>query len=293
MRAPDIPVFLDRLTDAADYAVIGPVDGRRQVLDTRAAPFAAICHLERDFGDGRLSGCTGFLASPRLVVTAGHCVFSPIRRVVGAPFAPVSIQVIPGRSSPEGAPPFGAVNGRRWYAHRQFRRSAARPFDIGLIVLERDAEGPAPLRLTAPSDEELRRVRQTRLLHVSGYPSDKPRGTQWTHEERLDRKNARELFYSIDTCPGHSGAPVWVERAGDGARTVIGIHTAGPRPHERGVWGCRPGAPMAPQGMLNRGVRLTPEVLVAIQMFVSGASSPLFVQTGAAGVQGGQKDARS
>jgi glutamyl endopeptidase len=120
-------------------------------------------------------------------------------------------------------------------------------------------------------------VRQRRLLHVSGYPADKPRGTQWEHEERLDLSTVRELFYSIDTCPGHSGAPVWIERWPAGTpRSVVAIHTAGPRPHRRGAWGCRAGVPMAPHGHLNRGVRVTPELLDAVHGIRRGARPLLF-----------------
>ena len=70
-------LVLDRLADRADYAIIGPTDGRTRVLQTSRPPYAAVCQIERDFGDGRLSGCSGFLVSPNVVVTAAHCVFSP------------------------------------------------------------------------------------------------------------------------------------------------------------------------------------------------------------------------
>jgi len=278
VSAPDVPVFLDRLTDAADYAVIGPVDGRRKVLNTRQPPFAAVCHLERDFGDGRWVGCTGFLISPRMILTAGHCVYSPIRRITGRPATPQRIRVTAGRAGARR--PFGAITGERWWAHRRYVRSASRPFDIGLIRLSQPVAGPEPLRLHAPTCAELGRIRQSRLLHISGYPGDKRRGTQWTHEERLDRFTGRDLFYSVDTCPGHSGAPVWVERWPGGRRIVVGVHTAGPRPHANGPWGCRAGAPMAPQGHVNRGVRMTPDLLAAVQLLSAEAQSPVFVQVG-------------
>jgi V8-like Glu-specific endopeptidase len=81
-------LVLDRLADRADYAIIGPTDGRTRVLQTSRPPYAAVCQIERDFGDGRLSGCSGFLVSPSVVVTAGHCVFSRPRHLMlgrGAP----------------------------------------------------------------------------------------------------------------------------------------------------------------------------------------------------------------
>jgi glutamyl endopeptidase len=32
-------------------------------------------------------------------------------------------------------------------------------------------------------------------------------------------------------------------------------------PHERGAWGCRPGVPVAPAGAVNRGIRMTRELI--------------------------------
>ena len=277
MRPPDVPVFLDRLADAADYAVIGPVDGRRQVLQTRRAPFNAVCRLERDFGNGRISGCTGFLIGPRLVLTAGHCLYSPARRALGGQPTPRMIHALPGQA--DGIErPFGRHPAKRWFVHRRYMRAAARPFDVGLIELAGEVGNVPPFRLHVPSDAELRRLRQTRLVHISGYPGDKPRGTQWQHEERLDRVTRRDLFYSVDTCPGHSGAPVWVERWPDSRRSVVGIHTAGPRPHAEGPWGCRAGVPMAPTGHVNRGVRLTPDLAAAVRSHMAGRPSTLFVK---------------
>jgi V8-like Glu-specific endopeptidase len=276
MRPVDTPLFLDRLAEQADYAVIGPVDGRRRVVDTRRAPYQAVCHLDRSFAAGRSSGCTGFLVAPRLVLTAGHCVYSPLRRVLGARPSPRSIRVAPGRADATEAP-YGTMPAVRWWAHTQYLRTGARPFDVGLIELGDAPQGVAPLGLHAPGDDELSALRQTRLLHVSGYPADKPRGTQWQHEERLDRTTPRDLFYSIDTCPGHSGAPVWVERWPGRSHSVVGVHTAGPRPHARGAWGCRPGVPMAPRGNLNRGVRLTNGLRDAVLQIGDGGTSPLFV----------------
>ena len=42
---------LDRLADRADYAVIGPMDGRTRVANATTHPYAAICYLEPDFRD--------------------------------------------------------------------------------------------------------------------------------------------------------------------------------------------------------------------------------------------------
>ncbi|WP_095198041.1 trypsin-like serine peptidase [Mesorhizobium carmichaelinearum] len=258
------PFELDRLADEADYAVVGPTDGRARVAHTNRFPYSAVCHIERDFGDGRLTGCTAFLISPTRLLTAAHCITSPIRKRLGLPNLAVRIRVTPGRASRE-ARPFGWQWAKRWHVNPPYRRRPSALHDVGLIELERPFS-PAPgfFQLWSPNRQDLERLRSSRLLHISGYPADKPDGTQWEHAERLDRITERQLFYSVDTCPGHSGAPVWIHRQQAGPPVVIAVHTAGPRPHSGGAWGCRPGVPLAPAGLFNRGVRLTPDLLRSI-----------------------------
>ena len=272
------PVFLDRLADRMDYAIVGPTDGRTRVLNTAQLPYAAVCHVQRDFGDGRLSGCSGFLIAPRIVLTAGHCVFSRPRRLAGMRATPVRVRITPGRDGGR-PPPFGQQWAIRWYALRRFVDNADVMADVGVIVL------PAPFRRLprvfatgSPTDRRLANIRSARLLHIAGYPADKPTGTMWEHAERLDRHTARALFYSVDTCPGHSGSPVWIRSGRSGRAEVIAVHVAGPTPHDRGAWGCRPGVPVAPAGAVNRGIRLTPQILTAARQAGRGRTSGLLVQ---------------
>lgn len=231
------------------------------MADTRRPPHSAVAHIERDFGDGRLTGCTASFVSPVTLLTAAHCIASPIRRALKLPHAAVRIRVTPGRDR-RAATPFGQQWARSWRTHPAYARRPATEVDVGLIELARPfARDPGHFALTAPTQEAFRLIRARRLVHISGYPGDKPPGTQWEHAERLDRVTSRQLFYSVDTCPGHSGAPVWI-RPGPGRRpAVIAVHTAGPRPHSGGAWGCRVGVPTAPAGQFNRGVRITEELL--------------------------------
>jgi V8-like Glu-specific endopeptidase len=255
--APAAPYRLDRITDEADYAIVGPRDDRSRVLRTRTFPYSAICHIERDFGDGRLSGCSAFLIGPTTLLTAAHCIASPLRLKLGVPGLAKRIRVRPGRDSKDGAP-YGSQWAKSWRVHPDYLRTPRPLNDIGVIELARPFAGdPGYFPLISPSDAALEQIRRTRLLHIAGYPGDKPIGTQWEHAERLDKIGPDRLEYSVDTCPGHSGSPVWIIPDPGMTPVVIAVHTAGPKPSSEGPWGCRPGAPLAPAGLFNSGRRLS------------------------------------
>jgi glutamyl endopeptidase len=256
-RSRPAPYGLDRITDEADYAIVGPRDDRTRVTHTRSFPYSAVCHIERDFGDGRLSGCSAFLIGPTTLLTAGHCIASALRLRLGVPGVAKRIRVTPGRDGKAGRP-FGSQWAKSWRVHPDYLRSPTPVNDIGVIELARPFAGdPGHFGVISPDDVALEQIRRTRLLHISGYPGDKPSGTQWRHAERLDKIGPDRLQYSVDTCPGHSGSPVWIIPERGGRPVVIAVHTAGPKPSPEGPWGCRPGAPLAPAGLFNSGRRLS------------------------------------
>ncbi|GBC60411.1 serine protease [Desulfonema ishimotonii] len=254
---------LNRLTDQADYALVGPRDNRIHEIRTDRFPFNTVCHIGRDFGNRRWSGCTGVLIRPRVVLTAGHCVYN-LRR--GR--APLRIRVVPGRADRDTMP-CGFILSGHYYAPRRYirlphpRHPDRRYFDYGIIILPRPFPGIRKfMDIRALSDSELR---DSDLISVAGYPGDRPRGTMWRHTENLRRITSRRLFYTVDTCPGHSGSPVWCRAPGSGKRTIIGIHTSGIVDPLGRSYGCKKGTVLAPPGLLNSGVRINREVLANIR----------------------------
>ena len=64
------------------------------------------------------------------------------------------------------------------------------------------------------------------VLHdISGYPGDKPDGTQWYAARRIASVAARKVYYDIDTFGGQSGSAVY--RIVDGKRYAFAIHAYG------------------------------------------------------------------
>jgi V8-like Glu-specific endopeptidase len=280
---------LDFETDGEDEfdqeaEIIGP-DNRKLVKNTTDAPFRYICDLDYLVpGVGYRSIGTGTLIGPRTVLTAGHCIdgvearfmrvrpgrngtSSPLPSATAAKFIP-----FPGYapSSPTDlgiihlAQPIGQRVGY-WTRAYTKRKSDA----IGTSFLAGGLPMPAG---------QLK-------VNLSGYPADMPAGAKYgcrdaaqpeyrCHHSLLSnkkrspvcgtyqyraydltvRRSGRILHYLDDTCPGHSGCPVWVRRdPTKGGRVLIGVHTSSDDP--------------ATRGKANRGVLFDKTVLAWIAKY--------------------------
>ena len=196
--------------------VMGP-DDRVQIDNTQDFPWRCICALNITAGDGTRWIGTGWFASPRTVITAGHCVYMHSH---GGWVT--SIEVIPGCN--DGQHPYDLTVSASFRSVKGWTEKQLRNYDYGAIILP--AEGAlgtivGSFGIINLSDPELTELK----VNLSGYPSDKTRGTQWFHASALDSITDRTLVYSIDTAGGQSGSPVW--RLKNGERHVVGIHTNG------------------------------------------------------------------
>lgn len=254
--------------DETDYAVIGPYDGREQTYDTRQFPYNSVCHLLRDFGNGRWLGASGVLIAPNVVLTAAHCLYKHrLRR------GPMRLLAAPGRGDRDKLP-FGKIAATRFYVPLDYIKAQSlkrRRYDYGVVILRPPL---SPIKRFMPfkalDGNQWRVQNQKSPITICGYPSDKPIGTQWHHQERLRKLTPTRLFYTVDTCPGHSGSPIWTNISG--RPTLAGIHTTGVLDEKGRSYGCKKGTVLAPPGMLNSGVRFTPEVVANILHAIQGRS---------------------
>jgi V8-like Glu-specific endopeptidase len=204
--------------DTSILEVVIGEDDRRQVSVTEKYPWRCICSLLIKAADGSNWIGTGWLVGPRILLTAGHCVY-----IHGRGGWAEQIEVIPGRRGPER--PFGSCTATSFWSVRGWADLRRREYDYAAILLpaeRRYGEELGWYGFAVRSDDAL----DGTMVNISGYPGDQPAGTQWFHAKELTDVEDRVLTYTIDTAGGQSGAPVWIKYA-DGGRYGVGIHTNG------------------------------------------------------------------
>lgn len=204
---------------AALESVLGQ-DDRTQVHATGSYPWRVHASLLITARDGSQWIGTGWFISPRTLITAGHCVFIKGSPVPNRDGWVTSIQVMPGRNG--ATLPYGSVTSTSFRSVHGWMANGDHNYDYGAILL------PTPLGATTGwfgygvySDAQL----QGSTVNVSGYPGDKPAGTQWYHANRVTAVNGTKVYYTVDTMGGQSGSAVYQLR--DGARFAVAVHAYG------------------------------------------------------------------
>lgn len=236
------------------------ITARRRRPSTLMFPFNTVCLLERHhLKNVRVSRVTGTLIAPQVVLTAKHCLTHMTAPSAAAGQRLSDIVVVPGAD-------LSAAHDRR-PARPESIAAAAGSFrvhptlDFGVIILPKPFRQPTQFMHLQPQWTPTSHTRLT----IAGYPCDKPHGTMWGHSEKIEIADVSptHLQYSIDTCPGHSGSPIWC-LGPHATRHLVGVHTNGPArcKNDPQTGKCRPtGAPVVPVPGKNRGVRITCEVV--------------------------------
>lgn len=224
LRLPDTSKLRDIAEASFGVAVqaesiIGS-DDRRQISPTTSYPWRANAQLLITAADNSSWIGTGWFVSPRTLITAGHCVFIKGSGVPGRDGWVRRIQVIPGRNG--AAAPYGSATSSSFRSVTGWTVSGNQEFDYGAIIL------PTPLGNTTGwygygnyPDAQL--IGQT--ANISGYPGDKPTGTQWYDARRITAVGPRKVYYDTDTMGGQSGSAVY--RIINGGRFAVAVHAYG------------------------------------------------------------------
>ena len=192
-------------------------DDRIQITNTTAYPWRTICSLIITARDGSKWIGTGWLVGLRTVITAGHVVY--MHRHGGWAR---SIEVIPGRNG--SIRPYGSCTSSRFHSVKGWTDKKKSSHDYGAIILPHNCDQGKRIGDFGYANLSFFSLLGLKV-NLSGYPGDKPRGTQWWHARKIRWVTSRRLVYNIDTAGGQSGSPVW--RLRGGKRHAVGIHTNG------------------------------------------------------------------
>ncbi len=205
--------------DRDPQLVIGR-DERVQVTPTTVAPHQSIAYIEAwDDQQGIGYSCTATFIGPRTLLTAAHCIWID-EFANGWPDRVLVAAAQDGIYSPFGRELATAVwvpNGWSGTTGNTLQRFQ---WDFALITLQdatmSDAAGMLELGILSDATLQMDSFQPT----TSGYPGDKPAGTQWkATQPSFDRVTSTQLVNSLDAFQGQSGSAIW--GANDGR--VIGI----------------------------------------------------------------------
>jgi glutamyl endopeptidase len=199
--------------------IIGGFDDRAQITNTTDYPWRVHASLLITAADNNLYMGTGWFIGPHALVTAGHCVF------IHDPGTPHhgwvrSIKVMPGRNG--NTLPFGSVTSTDFRTVSEWMQSGDENYDYGAIRIPTELGNTVGwFGFGVYADNDL----LASTANISGYPGDKPDGTQWYHARQVASVNSKKVYYATDTMPGQSGSAVY--RIINGGHYGIAVHAYG------------------------------------------------------------------
>jgi glutamyl endopeptidase len=200
-------------------AVIG-TDDRIQISATSSYPWRVHSSLLITAADNSQWIGTGWFIGPHTLVTAGHCVYIKNSGVAGRDGWAKKITVMPGRNV--NTLPYGSVISTSFRTVTGWTGSGDQNYDYGALIIPTDlGNATGWFGFGVFSDAVL----TASIGNISGYPGDKPSGTQWYHSRKIVSVNSRKVYYDIDTAGGQSGSAVY--RISGGTRYAVAVHAYG------------------------------------------------------------------
>jgi glutamyl endopeptidase len=196
------------------------IDDRVQITNTADYPWRVHASLLITAADNSRWIGTGWFIGPHTLMTAGHVVYIKNSGVAGRDGFVKSIQVMPGRDGTKL--PYGSATSTNFRTVNGWINNGSEEYDYGAIILATDLGNTTGwLGFGVYDDATL----TSSVGNISGYPGDKPSGTQWYAARTIASVTARKVFYDIDTAGGQSGSAVY--RLVSGNRYGVAVHAYG------------------------------------------------------------------
>ncbi len=199
--------------------VHGP-DNRIKIQNTADYPWRVHASLLITAADNSSWIGTGWFIGPHTLMTAGHVVHIKNSGVPGRDGWVKRIVVMPGRNG--ASMPYGSVTSTNFRSVGGWINNGDENFDYGAIILPTElGNSTGWFGFGIYNDAEL----VASVGNISGYPGDKPSGTQWYDSRKIASVNTRKVYYDIDTAGGQSGSAVY--RVIGSNRYAVAIHAYG------------------------------------------------------------------